>query len=162
MKTELKRRDFVAKCFKAGVGCCAFAYGTTLSAQEAEKKQKAKPDLKSLTYCGYKCTSECPLYKGTMENNLELKKKAYEEFKFREKFGVEFDPKKIFCYGCRLTDKPLSINVKACSVRKCAVTKGYESCILCDGLTTCDKELWLSFPKFKDTVIEAQKKYRIA
>jgi hypothetical protein len=160
MRTEFKRREFITTCFKAGVTCCALTCGTALTAQDPEKKQEVKPDPKSLNYCGYKCSAECPLYKATLENNIELKKKAYEDFKFKEKFGVDFDPDKVFCYGCKLKDKPLSINVKSCTVRKCAIDKGYECCIQCEGLTRCDKELWSSFPKFKEAVIEMQKKYR--
>jgi hypothetical protein len=160
MKTELKRRDFLATCLKAGVTCCALMAGTGLIAQEDNKKKEEKPDPKKLNYCGYKCTVECPLYKGTIENNTELKKKAYEEFKFKEKYGVEFDPEKIFCWGCKITDKPLSINVKACTVRSCAIDKGYDCCIQCDGLTDCKKELWINYPKFKEMVIGMQTKYR--
>jgi len=59
-------------------------------------------------------------------------------------------------------DKPLNINVNACTVRKCAVEKGLDCCIECNGLTACDKELWKSFPQFKEKVIEMQKSYRSA
>ena len=158
MKTELKRRDFVTKCFKAGVAGCALFYGNSLQGQDPVK-QVQKPDLKSLTYCGYKCTDECSLYKATMANSLELKKKAYEEFKWKEKFNFDFDAEKVFCYGCKPKDEPLSINVNACTVRRCAVEKGIECCIECKGLTACDKELWKNYPQFKVKVIEAQKKY---
>ena len=158
MKNELKRRDFIASCFKAGAACYALSYGTNLTAQD--KKQDVKPDPKSLNYCGYKCSDGCSLYKATVENNTELKKKAYEDFKIKEKFGVDFDPETIFCYGCKLKDKPASIVVKSCTVRKCVMDKGYECCIQCEGLTRCDKELWISFPKFKESVIEMQKKYK--
>ena len=160
MKKELKRRDFITCCFKAGVTCCALYYGTDMTAQAILKKQDVKPDPKNLEYCGYKCPPECPLKKGTLENNVELKKKAYADFKFREKYYVEFDPEKVFCYGCKIKDKPLSIPVKACTVRKCVIEKGYECCIQCDGLATCDKELWKSFPKFREAVIEMQKKFK--
>ena len=81
-------------------------------AQDTIKKQGSKPDPKSLNYCGYKCTSEGELYKGTLENNTELKKKAYVDFKFREKYGVEFDPEKIFCFGCKINDKPLRLTLR--------------------------------------------------
>jgi hypothetical protein len=160
MKTELKRRDFFSTCFKAGVTCCALSYGTRLPGQDAAKKQDVKPDPKNLEYCGYKCPADCPLKKGTLENNIELKKQAYADFKFKEKFGIDFDAEQVFCYGCKIKDKPLSLPVKACTVRKCAIEKGYESCIQCEGLAKCDKELWKNFPKFKDTVIEMQKKYK--
>jgi hypothetical protein len=160
MKKDLRRRDFIATSFKAGIACCAFTYGTKLQGQDASVRQNAKPDPKSLNYCGYKCTPECLLYKATVENNIELKKKAYEEVKFKEKFKIEFDPEKVFCYGCKVQDKPLSLAVNACTVRKCAIAKKYDCCIQCNELARCDKELWISFPKFKEAVIEMQKKYR--
>jgi hypothetical protein len=160
MKTEIKRRDFVSKCFKAGVTGCALFYGNSLLAQD-QVKQLHKSDLKSFTYCGYKCTVQCNLYRATIENNNELKKKAFEEFKFKEKYNVDFDADRVFCYGCKPKDKPLSVNVSACTVRKCVLEKGYDCCIECKGLTACDKELWKDFPQFKAKVIEMQKTYQI-
>jgi hypothetical protein len=160
MKTELKRRDFITTCVKAGVTCCALSYGATLPAKDPAKGQDKKPDPKNLEYCGYKCPAECPLKKGTLENNIELKKKAYADFKFKEKYGIEFDPEKVFCYGCKIKDKPLSMTVSSCTVRKCVIEKGYECCIECEGLATCDKELWTNFPKFRNNVLEMQKKYQ--
>lgn len=160
MKKDLKRRDFINTCFKAGITCCALTYGTRLTGQEAAPVQNAKPDPKSLDYCGYICPKDCPLRKATDENTVELKKKAYDTFEFRKKYGVEFDPEKVFCNGCKVKDKPLSINVSSCTVRSCVIAKGYDCCIQCDGLTKCDKELWTSFPDFRKAVIELQKKYR--
>jgi len=161
MKKEIDRRNFIATCFRAGTACCAMSFCPALAAQDPLKPQDGKPDPKKLEYCGYKCPADCTLKKGTLENNTELKKKAYAEFKFREKYGIDFDPEKVFCYGCKSAgDKPISMPVKACTVRKCVIDKGYESCIQCDGLTKCDKELWSNFPKFRDAVIEMQKKYK--
>jgi hypothetical protein len=160
MKTEFKRRDFVTTCFKAGVGCCAFAYGAKLSGQSTGFNQDEKPDPKKLEYCGFKCPVGCPLKKGTSENNVELKKKGYETFNLKEKFGIEFDPDKVFCYGCKAKDKPVSLITGSCTVRSCVTEKGYECCIECDGLATCDKELWTKFPDFKKAVIDMQKKYK--
>jgi hypothetical protein len=161
MKTEFRRRDFIATCFKAGAIGCAMSFCPALAAQDLLKNQDGKPDPKKLEFCGYKCPADCTLKKGTLENNIELKKKAYAEFKFREKYGTNFDPEKVFCYGCKSAgNKPISMPVKACKVRKCVIDKGYESCIQCDRLAKCDKELWANFPKFRDTVIEMQKKYK--
>jgi hypothetical protein len=159
MKKDLKRRDFLNTCFKAGVTCCALTYAAKLPGQEGVFRQETKPDPKSLAYCGYRCTQECPLKKASGENNTEQKKKAYEAFNFKGKYGVDFDPEKIFCYGCKPKDKPLGIIVNACTVRKCVISKGYDCCIQCSGLTACDKELWTSFPNLKKAVIGIQKKY---
>jgi hypothetical protein len=159
MKTEINRRDFVSKCFKAGVTGCALFYGNSILAGESFDQQQ-KPDPKSLTYCGFKCTVQCTLYRATIENNPDLKKKAFEEFKMKEKFNIDFDADKVFCFGCKPKDKPLSIAVNACTVRKCTIEKGYDCCIECNDLTSCDKELWKNFPQFKEKVIEMQKNYR--
>ena len=160
MKTELKRRDFVGKCFKAGVACGALVYGNSMLAQDPAKKQEQKPDPKSLTYCGFKCSPQCNLYKASVENNAELKKKAYEEFKMKEKYNIDFDPDKVFCFGCKTKDKPLSVVLTSCTVRKCAMGKGYECCIECSGLEACEQKLWKDFPQFKDNVIKMQKAYK--
>jgi hypothetical protein len=160
MKTELKRRDFISTCFKAGVTCCALSYGTKLAGMNTSINQDVKPDPKNLEYCGYKCPPDCPLKKGTLENNIELKKQAYSDFKFKEKYNIDFDPEKVFCHGCKIKDKPLSLPVKSCTVRKCVIDKGYDACIQCNELAGCDKELWKNFPKFKEAVVEMQKKYK--
>jgi hypothetical protein len=157
MKTELKRRDFISKCFKAGATGCALLYGNSLFSQDPMKLKKE--DLKNLTYCCYKCTMECPTYKATIENNTELKKKVYEDAGWKEKYDIDFDPEKVFCFGCKQSDKPLSIKLTSCTVRLCAIEKGYECCIECKGLSACDKKLWKSYPEFKEKVIEVQKKY---
>jgi hypothetical protein len=161
MKTELKRRDFISKCLKAGAAGCALLCGNSLFGQEIFKLKKA--DLKTITYCCYRCSMECPTYKATIENSTDLKKKVYENAKWKEKYGIEFDPDKVFCFGCKPSpDKTLSINVKACTVRNCAIEKGYDCCIECNGLITCDKKLWVSYPEHRELVLKFQKLYQKA
>jgi hypothetical protein len=157
MKKEINRRNFMNTCFKAGMAGCALAYAPGVFAGI----QDVKPDPKTLEYCGYKCPANCTLKKGTLENNLELKKKAYEQFEFKKKLGIDFDADKVFCYGCKSAgDKPLSLTVKACAVRQCVIDKKIDACIQCDNLPKCDKELWVNFPDFKKAMVELQKKYR--
>jgi hypothetical protein len=159
MTNDFRRREFISSCIKAGVVCCTLSNSSILSATALAVSSKQNPDPKRLEYCGYHCPSECSLKKGTIENNIELKKKAYDDFRFKEKFGISFDAAKVFCYGCKVEGKPLSLTVRACSVRKCVTAKGLDCCIQCDGLVKCDKELWTSFPKLKDHVIGLQKRY---
>lgn len=162
MKKDLKRRDFVTKCFKTGVTCCALVYGNSALAQDPIKQQPQKPDPKNLCYCGYKCPPDCVLYKASVANNTELKKKAYADFKIKEKYNIDFDPEKIFCFTCKEKNKTAGVILTSCTVRKCAMEKGYECCIECEGLAACDKELWKSFPQFKVTLIKMQKSYKDA
>jgi len=117
------------------------------------------PDPKKLSYCGYKCPADCQFLKGSIENNVELKKEAYELWKIKERFNVDFDPDKIFCFGCKTTDKPEGIVLVNCTVRSCVISKGFDCCIECAELVDCEKELWDRFLKFKEQVIEMQQKY---
>ena len=161
MKSTLKRRDFLIKSCQAGITCCAIAYSTKVNGMMSFLDPKdEKPDPEKLNYCGYKCTQDCKLLKATIDNNTDLKKEVYKEWKFKEKYGIDFEQDKIFCWGCKLKDKPLGISVSNCTVRKCAISKKFECCIECKELESCKKELWDNFPDFKKVVIEMQKKYQ--
>ncbi|MEJ2580308.1 MAG: DUF3795 domain-containing protein [Acidobacteriota bacterium] len=117
-------------------------------------------DPKRLNFCGYSCPEDCKFYEGTLDNNVELKREAWELWKIEERFGVEFDEEQAICYSCKALDKPEGIVLKRCSVRACAREKELDCCIECDELTDCDKDLWRRFPKFKQQVVEMQEKYR--
>jgi hypothetical protein len=161
MKTELKRREFILKSCQAGIACCALLVGAKANAfgHIAAMPGNDIPDPKKLNYCGYSCPADCKMKKATLENNTELKKEAYHDWRIEEKYGMAFDPEKIFCHGCKTTAKPLGLVVEKCSVRSCAIEKGYECCIQCDQLSECNKEIWKTFPDFHKMVIEMQKKF---
>lgn len=160
MKQELKRREFLSKLGYAGVACGAFIMSYPLQAANNFNYVNDDIDPKKLNFCGYVCPQSCLLLKGTTDNNAEIKRKGYETFKIKEKFGIEFDADKIFCWGCKPVDKPLGITVKGCTVRNCAIGKGVDCCIECNELSACNKELWTNFPKFKEKMVETQKKYQ--
>jgi hypothetical protein len=162
MKNKISRRNFLIKSSVAGAACCTLMTGSGLSAMNNYLLQNNDDeilDLKKLNYCGYKCPADCQFLKGTLNNDEELKKEAYKLWKIKERFDIEFDPETIFCYGCKVSDKPEGVVTKNCTVRECAMSKKIDCCIECDELTSCDKDLWSRFPKFKESVIEMQKKY---
>ena len=162
MKTELKRREFILKGCQAGMACCALLYGAKANAIGSMHSFQGRdiPDPKKLNYCGYTCPSECKMKKATLENNMGLKEEAYKDWRIEQKYGIAFDPEKIFCYGCKTTGKPVGLVVEKCTVRTCAINRGYECCIQCDQLSDCDKEIWKTFPDFHKSVIEMQKKFQ--
>ncbi len=158
MKTNLNRRDFIIKGACAGLSCCVLlrapkVYGISL------KDDNQLPDPEKLTYCGYMCTDECQFLKATRENNAELKEEVYKLWQIKERFGIEFNPEEIFCWGCKATDKPEGPVIKNCTVRSCVKSKELECCIQCAELDECTRDLWERFPEFKKTVIEMQKQY---
>lgn len=164
MKSKLNRRDFFARTSKAGLAGCALFMGLKLSGAEhlatLFQDENIIPDPAKLNYCGYTCPEKCPWLQGSNENNLELKKEGYEKWKIKERLNKNFDPKTMFCYGCKAEGKPDGFILKQCTVRSCCKEKGLECCIECDELTDCDKDLWKRFPKFKEAVIGMQKKYQ--
>jgi hypothetical protein len=157
MKTDLSRRSFIAQGSRACAACCLLLSGSKLIAAAAGDDDT--PDPEKFTYCGYRCTPECTLLKATLENDPELKKKTFEDWKMAERRGIEFDPEAFFCYGCKNEEKPKGIIVQKCTIIPCAREKGFDCCFQCKDLAECDKELWVNFPQHRDYVLNLQKSY---
>lgn len=158
MKKEFKRRDFLNTCYQGGLACCGLLLSQGMFAGSFLGDDE-KPDPKKFNYCGYQCPADCKVKKATLENDTALKKQAYTDWRIKEKYGFEFDAETMFCYGCKAEGKPLGVIVKNCSVRSCAISKNYDCCIECKDLPACDKEIWKTFPQFKEHMITLQKKY---
>ena len=154
MDHKLDRRNFLGQCAKCGGACWALlALGRISGAQEratAKPGQTPKPvDPKALCYCGIPqayCETQCELFKASRENDVKLKKAVYEQWEMKKKFGVDWDPDKIFCYGCKPGDKPLKVGMAECEVRTCPMAHGLESCVQCLDLASCDKAFWKEWP----------------
>jgi hypothetical protein len=165
MESQQSRRRFLKRCAKFGGACCALlAWNRRLPAEESPEKkrdQEKKPiDLKQLSYCGIPCVQVCELYKATVENDEKAKKLIYEQWNWKKKFGIEYDPEKVFCYTCKPGDKPLKVGLAACDVRNCGLANGVESCIQCNNLASCDKEYWKAWPEQHAAVKKMQARYR--
>jgi len=160
MKTPLKRREFILKSCMAGLSGCALLAGARLYGAESLKISDDKPDPKKLNYCGYTCPPDCKMKKATLEKNVELLKEAYKDWRIEEKYGMAFDPEKVSCFGCKVSDDKVGLIAEKCTVRACAMEKGYDCCIQCDELAECNKEIWTTFPDFHKMMIDMQKKYR--
>lgn len=154
----MNRRDFISKTTKTCIGCCALMSSPSLLAHAFQNNEKIDPQ--KLNYCSYQCPEKCPWLCGSNNNDIELKKKGYADWKIKERMGLEFNAESMYCFGCKNEDKPEGFLLKKCTVRTCAKEKGYEACIECEELSDCDKELWDRFPSFKEAVIELQKKYQ--
>ena len=157
MKTGISRRSFIAHGSRACAACCLMmGSGRLLSAAEPDNESL---DPEEYTFCGYKCTPECPLLKATLENDSELKKKTFEEWGIAEKHDVKFNAEEYFCYGCKNNDKPRGFTPQRCTIIPCAQEKGFECCFQCKELESCDKELWVAYPKHREYVLGLQETY---
>ena len=159
MKNGCNRREFIKQSSKICVACGVFALCPNISAFSRSGDEDEIPDPESLNFCGYTCPPDCPVYLATIENDTEKKKEAYESWKIKERYNVEFDPDTMFCYQCKNDGKPEGVITQNCPVRKCVIEKGYDCCIECQELAECKQPLWESFPDFYKAVIDMQKKY---
>ncbi len=156
MKNQINRRNFVRTGAVAG---CALLLSGKLTAGFTHLQNEI-PDPKKLEYCGYTCPKDCLFMEASVKNDVELKKKAYETWEMKTRFGVEeFDPDQVFCFGCKNPDKPVGIRLKKCDVRQCVIDKKLDACIQCKDLSNCKKDLWTKFPDFKNAVIKMQDLY---
>lgn len=154
MTNQSNRRHFIKNSSFTG---CAILLSGKLSAFTFP--QDELPDPKKLNYCGYTCPADCQFLEASEKNDVELKQKAYEQWKIEEHYGIAFEAEKIFCFGCKNSDKPAGVVLTNCTVRACAIDKQFDSCIQCKQLKNCDKDLWRRFSDFHKSVVTMQKKY---
>jgi hypothetical protein len=159
---SLLRRDFLKLCGQFGVACaCGCVAAQLRAADAAPAVPKALPDLKTRAHCGLICGDWCQLWKATQTNDLAAKQKVYTEWKWKEKFGVEFNPDQVFCHGCKAPGKPQNLAHGRCTVLQCNLDRGLESCLQCRTLAACDKELWKNYPDFRQQMIKLQQEYQV-
>jgi hypothetical protein len=162
MKTKINRRNFISNGVKVCAGGCLLLASSKMGMANSYLRQsdeEKKPNPKELNYCGYQCPADCKFKIATLENDLEKKKEAFETWKITEHYGIEFSEDVAFCHGCKSDGKPLGAVTGNCTVRACAIEKGYDCCIECKELKTCDKDLWGRFPDFHKSVIKMQELY---
>lgn len=166
MTPQLPRREFLKRCGQLGLACaCGAVIGRSLQAAAAateDKPTEKLPALKSRAYCGLICDDRCELCRATRANDVAAKKALYEKWRWKERTGREFDPALVFCHGCKPPEglpRNVAQTETPCTVRSCAVERGFECCIQCKGLAGCDKELWKNWPKLKQQVEQWQKDY---
>jgi hypothetical protein len=163
MNEKENRREFLKHCTKLGMGCLPFIFwherlfGRTGDSTVTEKPVLIDPQSRS--YCGIACEEGCELYKATMNNDVELKKKVYMDWKWKEQFNMDFDPDKVFCYNCKPENGKLKAGMAECKVRQCAIKNNLASCIQCSNLSACDQDLWTRWPKFYEGMLKTQQQY---
>jgi hypothetical protein len=117
-------------------------------------------DPEKLCYCGHSCPEDCKFLVASLKNDPALKKEVFEEWDLEKRYGLVFDPEKLFCFKCKPGDKPEGPVQTHCPVRACAIEKEYQACIQCDGLKECDKDLWTRYPRFYEGLLKMQEAYR--
>jgi hypothetical protein len=157
------RREFIKHSINGMLGCCAFAECPALFGRSAD--EEAEPEAEKyvaavsqdITYCAYRCSKDCPWLTASLSGNTEkLNELAKAWSEHHEGRTIPEDQR--FCFGCKpVNDKPEGYIVAICTVKPCAMEKGFASCIECSDLATCDKDLWKRYPRHREYVLGLQK-----
>lgn len=157
MKRKILRRDFVFQTAIACTACCLISSKAFAALGQDQIQEPIDP--KKLNYCGYICPADCAMLAATKANDPRLKEQAYHQWRLKERYSIAFDPETIFCYGCKNSDQPAGVVIQKCTVRKCTISKGLDSCIECPELIRCDKLLWTEFPEFREYMLKMREKF---
>jgi predicted metal-binding transcription factor (methanogenesis marker protein 9) len=124
------------------MGCCKHLCSKSGTAPDSEI------DFSRIAYCCINCDA-CPLYKATIIDDKEAKKKIAEQWGDAKK--PDFELGDFYCYGCK-DERSKGTPGRGCTVRKCTLKKGYATCAQCTGFEDCDEKLWQNFPGLRDDV----------
>jgi hypothetical protein len=130
------------------VGSIALAGCCKKSCLEHKSTVKSDMDFSRIAYCCIDCDT-CPLYKATINEDNEAKMKVAKEWGEAEK--PNFKLENFYCYGCK-DERSCGMPGRGCTVRKCAVKKGFATCAQCADFEECEEKLWQSFPQIRDKV----------
>lgn len=89
-----------------------------------------------IAFCGLDC-EKCDARIATISNNLALREKTAKAWSEMNK--VEIPVESINCMGCRADGVKFAYCQSMCPIRKCASSKGYETCGDCQEIETCPK-----------------------
>ncbi len=154
------RREFL-KNAAAGAGfaiTCGFLSGCCANKCEKDKSSSTKntgENYDKLAYCCLDC-SACDLFIATRDNNEQLKAEVAKQWEMDKTENFKLEDFK--CLGCK-SGKPAYF-AAACTVKKCAIQKGFPTCAYCDDLDACDKPLWKEFPWIKEKAKDIRTKLR--
>ncbi len=151
MNTEKNRREFLKRGVTAGTtlaigglglaGCCCKHF-----CPKSKSTAESGIDFSGIAYCCIDCVDQCPLYKATINNDDEAKKKI------AEKWGEKnFKLEEYYCYGCK-DKKSRGTPGRNCTVKDCAIKKGFATCAQCGNFEACDEKLWQNYPQMRDGV----------
>ena len=91
---------------------------------------------KMIAFCGLDC-EKCDAFIATKNNDQALREKTAKLWS--ELNNVPILPEHINCEGCRVDGVKTFYCSTLCEIRKCALSKGVETCGDCQEMVTCPK-----------------------
>ncbi len=90
-----------------------------------------------IAYCGLNCGT-CQARIATLKNDDELRKEVSRKWCELNQTD-QITPETINCLGCRADGVKFVYCDSMCEIRKCAMSKGYETCFDCPSRAECKK-----------------------
>lgn len=90
---------------------------------------------KLIAYCGLDC-EKCDARKATLNNDGSLREKTAKLWS--ELNNTEITAEMINCTGCRTDGIKTVYCDSLCPIRKCAMSKGFETCGECTSVEGCE------------------------
>ena len=101
--------------------------------------------------CGFNC-GRCPAYKGNAKTE-EARQRGSDGWKKYYGFRIRLD--RMYCDGCPTPDEENPVLLApTCTIRKCAVLNGVETCAHCSGYRACMHDLVIFHPDINREKIE--------
>ncbi len=91
---------------------------------------------KMIAYCGLDCEA-CDAYNATINDDSELRVKTAKLWS--DMNNVEITPEMINCAGCRADGIKTPYCESLCKIRRCGMSRGFETCGECPELEGCEK-----------------------
>jgi len=88
-----------------------------------------------IAFCGLNCET-CEARKATIANDDELRKEVSKKWCAMNNTD-QITPETINCMGCRADGVKFAYCSYMCEIRKCAISKGFETCADCPEKATC-------------------------
>ena len=89
---------------------------------------------KMIACCGFDC-EKCNVRTATINNDQALRVKTAKLWSELNKVAIT--PEQINCEGCRADGVKTIFCSSLCEIRKCVISKGYETCGECAEKETC-------------------------
>ena len=163
MAIQQNRRDFLRQGVNIGLGVACCCAGFSCRKQQKGSSEKKTPltkvtgeDFSKLSYCGLVCGEGCKTFAATKNNDYKSKTEIAKDWS--AKYGKDFKPEDVHCYGCKAENMPASYYTTICTARKCARERHVITCAHCSDFPACQKQTWTDWPEAKENVQQIRSK----
>lgn len=142
----------------AALGAAGLLGGCRCGCLGPDSAAESGLDFSRIAFCCADCDT-CPLYKATINRDDAAKMAVAEKWGGVKEPGFKLED--YYCYGCK-DRRSCGRPGRDCTIRECAMKKGFAVCAQCRDFEICDGKLWKNYPQARDRVRQMKAKLGIA